>query len=88
MALFAIPRFEEHSGKSRERVGRGTATPITASTHFPLGRGRGETEEPQPCSVQVLEGMGEIPPEPAYLSVSTPKFPAFESGQDREVFSF
>lgn len=56
-----------------------------ASPHFLLGTGRGETEEER--SGQVLAGWGDIPPEPAYLLVSTPKFPAVASGQDTEVFS-
>lgn len=56
-----------------------------ASPHFLLGKGRGETEGSS--SGQVLAGEEETPPEPAYLLVSTPKFPAFPSGQDMEVFS-
>lgn len=52
---------------------------------FPSWQGRAETEEEG--SGQVLMGVGEIPLEPEYLLVSTPKFPAFASGQDVEVFS-
>ena len=80
----------EQSERSRETVGRGTAMdlrqgPWHPPPPFPSWQGRAETEEEG--SGQVLMGVGEIPLEPEYLLVSTPKFPAFASGQDVEVFS-